>query len=282
MRKRLSYTSFSLYAGKEGCPYRWKRQFVDQEDQPQDNFVRGVFGMVMGRFFEDFYNDNLYRSRDAVSIMVNKADAYISKVESEKGSNINWINEWGIARVDVFDEIVAAIPQMVKTIQQHKLLGGYAEAEVELGGWAGEWELYGRADLVFKRGGQTFIVDGKGSKHGSKYSDPDQLLFYALLWFTEYQTLPDHVGWMLFRFEPAKAVEWIEVTREAVGKLRNEVVKALAGIEAGQFEATPSTKSCQYCPYQDDCIAKDEWKLANQKKRPPKTLGSTDIMDLTL
>jgi len=280
MRRYLSYSGYNIYTT---CPSRYRRQYIDREKAP-DNKARNVFGMGIGTMLEYFYNEKLFKKPEAASILASRVEKVILDIEAD--NEVNWSNPWNLTRADVKLEILEHIPRMIAIIKQHKLIGAYAESEVKLHGWSGEWQLGSRADLIFTQGGQVVIIDGKGSKWGDRYVDPDQLYFYALLYYQEHEVLPVRLGWLLFRFEGDDSVSWVDPQPRNIKLLRDKLVKVLARIDGEDFEATPSSNACRFCPYVDKCEPKDQHSAkykARRKSKPKPPIGPRgDIVTLDL
>jgi hypothetical protein len=165
-------------------------------------------GIVLAGVIEDFYNDELWRTRDG---LLQRLEAIASKRFSLEVAN-SFI-DWRLAPSR--DEMLrlcteGALNYVGKTLKAHKLLGPYARSEVDLVGYLDKYNpIGGRADVIFRRDdtGVT-ILDGKNSKeHWDKragqphfYTDPDQLRWYALCYLYAYRQMPDRLGFTYYRY----------------------------------------------------------------------------------
>jgi hypothetical protein len=98
----------------------------------------------------------------------------------------------------------------------------------------------GKLDFLIRRDDEPLkgitILDGKNAASRGKYTDPDQLRFYALTFYLQSGVMPDRLGFVYFRFpygyippesewekgpdgtpikpEPETGIEWIPFTRD--------------------------------------------------------------------
>jgi len=182
----------------------------------------------------------------------------------------------------------------LRTMKAHKLLGTYARAEVHLLGWIKKWtKVGGYADMIIRRedNGVT-ILDGKNTKNKDS-ANPDQLRFYALLFWLSYRELPDRLGFVWYRYPHGtetpnedgsttleEGVTWVPFTREDLLGLADRAVAARNGMRKHHFEATPEPSKCRYCDFQPVCPERQEQIKANAKNRtgpekPPELEGSS-------
>ena len=270
-RKRiLSRKAYSTYSD---CPLSFLRQYIRREKPAKpENKVNAILGNVLGRLMEAFYNEGLYRRPDALAVLLARSFQVLEAEEAD--ARRSGIVDWSASREsrsEVMRLILALVPEMIRTIQAHRLIGREARSEVDLRATVGAWELMGRADLVFTRGDQVTIMDGKSSRHREKYVEEDQLLFYAYLHRLSRGVLPQRLGWMFYRFSGDMAVDWMVVNDRVVGELEGRVAEVIAGIEALKFPATPGRDTCRYCTFRDSCPPRVSWEAersaANKKKR---------------
>ena len=256
IRRVLSRKGYSVY---RECPFAYHRQYVLHEKPAQpENMVNAVLGNVLGRIMEMFYNEELYRRPDALSVLLARVPE-VFDLEEAKARHVSWTDARE-SRAEVLRLSLTLTPEMIRSIQHHRLIGAYARSEVQLGGWIDNWEVNGRADLIFTRGDRVSIIDGKSSKHREKYVDEDQLLFYAYLYFLEHGTLPERLGWFFYRFSGDRALDWIRCDARGVSGLKDRLLAVIAGIEAGNFSATPSREACIFCMYRESCLPRTSWE----------------------
>jgi CRISPR/Cas system-associated exonuclease Cas4 (RecB family) len=265
----LSRKAYSTY---QTCPLSYQRHYIQKERTAPENKVNAILGNVLGKLMEDFYNEELYRRSDALEVLLSRAFPAFEAEEADarRGGIVDW-RESRESRSEVMRLVLALVPEMIRTIQAHRLIGREARSEVDLRAIVGNWELMGRADLVFTQGDAVTIMDGKSSKHREKYVDEDQLLYYAYLHRLSRGIAPRRLGWMFYRYSGDMAVDWMVVNEKVVAGLEARVATAIAGIEAGKFPANPGRDACRYCIYQQSCPPRTSWaaerSAAHKKKR---------------
>ena len=183
----------------------------------------------------------------------------------------------------------------MRTLKHHHLLGVWNKAELDLVGYLDKYNpVGGRPDVVIRRDDDPCkgitIIDGKNGKRYSDgkggqmtYTDPDQLRWYAMMFYICYKVLPDRLGFCYYRYpygspildqngnptgDVEDGVEWISCTMEDIKELAHKAVEARRAMEKEKFDATPDPKKCRLCDYETVCPQRQEQKAAN--RRTPK------------
>lgn len=296
---RLSWSSFSLY---EKCPqqflwrYGWDR--IDVGHGPGVKkpvpVVRSrhaaVMGIVIQAVVEDMYSNELYRLGEALSDKLSDLVLHHWKKEVRNPRNFIDIREAGMSEGEMIGVCQDGVLGYLKTMKEHRLLGAYTKAEVELVGWIDKWLcVWGFADLIVRRDdtGVT-IIDGKNTAHKMKYTDPDQLRWYAMLFKLSYGESPDRLGFVWYRFphgdkyndpetgelKTETGVEWVEFTDEDLKGLALRAQEARAGMRREKFEPKPTPEGCRWCDYLTVCEARQAQIVSNGggKARPKAQL----------
>ena len=290
----LYWSTLKMY---EECPQKfvWSKGW-DQYDcghgpgerkprPEQRSRHHAVFGIVIQQAVEDMYNKELYRDpqnlvENLLSIGEREFDRQIDKPKNK----INYA-EAKMTRAEMWDLCANGITSFIETMKAHRFLGPYAKAEVDLVGWIDKVNpIGGRADTIIKRvdTGVT-ILDGKNTKYKMKYTDPDQLRWYALLYKLIYREMPDRLAYVWYRFPHGQktiekdgsetletGVEWIEFDEDDLKGLAQRALDAKTGMEAERFDPTPSPKTCDFCDFLEVCDARKAQRQANAAKRGRK------------
>ncbi len=121
----------------------------------------------------------------------------------------------------------------------------------------GDHTLNGRIDAVFSDKNETSIIDFKTSDSVTTQEQADrrakeslQLTLYALYWQEKHGKMPDKLG---LYFTSSGLFGW---TTRSARQLENAKIKIdtiAAAIQAEQFEATPSSFVCGFCPFRHFC-----------------------------
>lgn len=296
----LYWTNLQRY---EECPQKflWSRGWGDidvgggpgrKKPLPvQRSMHHAVMGIVIAAVSERLYNDEWWK--DPKSLPQRLVDEVDKEWAYQTSKERNWI-DYRVAgsKASLIKTCKDGILGYLKTMKHHRLLGEYARAEVELLGWIDKYNpVGGRADAIIRREdtGVT-ILDGKNSNSKGKYTDPDQLRWYALLFYLAYRQLPDRLGFVYYRYpygtpmedsdgnpvldEDGKqkieqGVDWVPFTKDDLRGLAQRAVKARRGMDKEKFQATPSPKVCRFCDYETVCPERQEQKAANRRNRKP-------------
>jgi hypothetical protein len=253
-----------------------------------------VMGIVIQYAVERMYNDELWRDPKNLSKnLVALVEKEWKRQTADPRNPIDY-NEAGSeeAMLDICREGVVGYLQ---TMKAHRFLGPYAKAEVDLLGWIDKYNpVGGRADTIVRRDDTGItIIDGKNTKHKMKYTDPDQLRWYALLFKLTYRQLPDRIAYVWYRFptdgDAETGVEWIEFTEEDLRGLAQRAIDAKKGMWKKKFDPDPSPTTCRFCDYEPVCEARQQQRAANAANRKPREsmkiaelTGSGGIVDLSL
>jgi hypothetical protein len=251
-----------------------------------------VMGIAIQDAVEKMYNEELYRNPATLSqTMLDLAERAFHRQESKPWNTINY-SEARMSRAEMLQICRDGAVGFLQTMKAHRLLGPYAKAEVDLVGWVDSKNpIGGRADTIIRRDdtGVT-IIDGKNTAHKMKYTDPDQLRWYALLFKLAYRELPSRLAYVWYRFphghttrdgegveQVETGVEWVSFDEEDLRGLAQRALLAKKGMGEHQFDPTPTAKGCRFCDYEPVCEARQTQREANSRKRNKKN----DLIELS-
>lgn len=293
----LYWSNLELY---ENCPrkFLWSRGWdgidcgggVGKKKPPpeKDSRHHAVMGQVIQKVIENLYNDELWREPKGLP------DRLESMVEREFNFEMerNYI-DWTEAppRGDMLDTCKQGVRGFLRTLFHNKLLGTYAKAEVLLLNSIGEGNpIGGRADVIIQQDGVVTILDGKNSMTKGKYTDPDQLRWYGLLYYLQYGKLPERLGFVYYRY-PYNAetgesgIDWVDCTKEDIERIASRAVEARKKMIKHEFNPVPMPKVCNLCEYQTVCperIAQREANAARRKKKPQSEETFIGVQELDI
>ncbi len=304
----LYWSSLALF---EGCPqqFLWSKGWgtIDLGRGPGRGKQRpvkksehhAVLGTVIQYVIERFYNDELWRTLPPQQLRDTLLDIAEQSLKLEIARRFV---DWRLAPpMEELRQIIRdGVMGYMRTLKAHMLLGPYARAEVEMLGYVDQdTPIGGRADMIIRRDdtGVT-ILDGKNSKRYkdgkngyATYTDPDQLRWYALLYYMDKQVLPDRLAFVYFRYpagmpildeegqptgETETGVTWVPCTLEDVKGLAQRAVKARQAMEKELFEATPHWKQCKFCDFETICQQRQDQKESNRRPSKDPLKGKLD------
>lgn len=259
-----------------------------------------LMGNVIGKAIEDLYNKELWRDPEnlqgALQNLVRR-----EFTQSLSDTYIDW--KRSPPRGELLDLCQKAAVNFLRTMKSQRLLGPYAKSEVDMKAWVDKYTpIAGRPDIIIRRDDTGItIVDGKNSQSPGKYTNPDQLRWYALCFYLLHDIVPDRLAFCYFRYPEGKppsgynAEESGPWTGMVEVKANLEDLKVLAvraretynAMRNELFDPTPSPKTCEFCDFQTICDARIEQKAQNARKTVPKEKddlfeGTSGIVELGL
>jgi len=296
----LYWSSLAMY---EGCPqqFLWTKGWgaIDVGGGPgkgkpiplQKSEHHAVLGTVIQAVLERFYNDELWRLLKPEQLRARLLELADENLKLELARRFV---DWRLS--PPMDELRQTIKDGIlgymKTLKAHMLLGPYAKAEVELLGYVNKYTpVGGRADVIIRRDdtGVT-ILDGKNGKRYKDgkggwitYTDPDQLRWYAMLFYLCHQRMPERLGFVYYRYpygasvldadgnpteEKEPGVVWVSYTKDDLKGLALRAVEARKAMDREHFAPVPSYKQCKFCNYESVCPERQAQR--EEHKRTPR------------
>jgi hypothetical protein len=270
------YLSYSGFKYLRDCPLRYLLAYILKPKlAKEENAVNTLYGSVVGSLFEDFYEKELWRSRDPKprKLVMDLVDKTVQRVIDEESGKDGRYIEFGVegsnyeSREALEADVRDAVGRGLDSIRHHRLVGPQARAEIKLDSTIDGHKLGGRVDFLIRRTRphqDKIILDGKGSKkHTLAYLDWDQLKWYAMLHRERFGKLPDKVGYLLWRFQPTDSILWLEFDDTTIDEFKAMVVSMVAKTaqlieqvegqpaeEAAKiFKRKPSQQNCRFCTF---------------------------------
>jgi len=247
-----------------------------------------MMGIAIQYAIEKMYNDELYRDPPRLSeVLLSLVEREWERQEEDPRNAVDFAKA-GLSREELLQVCRDGVLGYIATMKAHRFLGPYAKAEVNLLGWVDKWNpLGGRPDVIVRRDDTGItIIDGKNTLHKMKYTDPDQLRWYALLFRLAYKKMPDRLAYVWYRFpyEGAESgVEWIDFSEDDLKGLAHRAVEAKKTMFKKKFEATPSPSTCRFCPWESECEDRAAQKKSRSRVSKPIDEGmSKGFVDLVL
>lgn len=305
-RKRPFVLYWSSLEKYENCPqqFLWYRGWKDidlgnglgrgKTIPTKRSEHHALMGDVIQGVIEDLYNKELWRKYRGADLREHLEElteqtfhTLVAKRYIEYGST--W--DKADSQQDLLNTCLSGVRGFLETMRHNKLLGVYSRCEVDLKATVGEdTRIGGRADFIIRREATRevlpgiTILDGKNSKSKGKYTDPDQLRWYALCLYLDpnYQLFPDQLGFVYFRYpygteildkdgqptgEFESGVDWVPFTKEDLEGLAYRADQAHQKMKAHKFDPTPTPKGCKFCDFESVCPARIAQKEKNSATR---------------
>lgn len=280
--KVLYWSSLEMY---EQCPQKflWSKGWKgidlgfgvgERIPKPKESSMHhAVMGIAIAKAMEDLYNLQLYKDPATLK------DRLLSSLEKEfkyliHTKYIDW--DKSPTEEEMYQICVDGILGFLRTMKHNKLLGEFSKSEVDMIVELKEGHLIGgRADLVVVRNGDVGIYDGKNSLNKGKYTNPDQLRWYGLLYQSSMGVVPKKLGFIYYRYPfgldndgvKEQGVDYIDFTVHHLSSLAERAIEARDKMEANIFDPKPQAKHCRFCDYESICDARKEQKLKASEKR---------------
>jgi CRISPR/Cas system-associated exonuclease Cas4 (RecB family) len=248
MNNYISYSSFKCY---NTCPKKYWFSYISKPIIDRDP-RNALFGLAIGRIFEIFYNENLWKREDCDVYVLNLIDTCIGYACSEKRFDVSSDQSF---LDQIKSDLLCFVPKSMSVIRKHKLLSMNSHSEVKLNVDYSynntKIKLGGRADFIHYIEDQVWIIDGKGSKYREQYTDTDQLVWYAIQHYLKYQKAPARLGFWYYRFYD-DPIQWVQYDADSMRSLLSKAMNTISNINSGKFVASTSF-NCEMCDYKKIC-----------------------------
>jgi len=250
------YDIYLSYSGRKcylTCPRKYMFSYIQRLPQ-QWNLHDTVFGKSMGKVFEWFYNRQFWMSPDVLATTLASVESATRAIFVEEKADTSEYKDLFLKTVD---EVRNLVPRILDVIRKHKLLTDSSRSEVDLTliytspKHGSTLKLGGKADFIHGTKNPISIIDGKGSKHREKYVDPEQLIWYSVLYYIKYGVAPDKLGFLHYKF-PDEPIQWILYDADAMRANVDTTFEVANKIKLKIFD--PKTgPECSRCDYQNRC-----------------------------
>jgi hypothetical protein len=248
----MDYLSYSGRQSYLLCPKKYEFRYIKRiktKSNPKDT----MFGLVIGKLFEWFYNKKLwsYPTKTFLSLI----EPAIDEISTQEGFNIRQTDPKFVS--DLIIDLNTYVVSTLQIIKNHHLLTLNSKSEINLttNYYSPKYDmtirLGGRADFIHYKDGESWILDGKGSKHRERYSDSEQLIWYAVQHYILFHTAPTRLGFLFYRF-PDDPIKWIEYDSDSIRKSIDVTFDVIKKVNLKMFSASPSTE-CRLCEYKLKC-----------------------------
>jgi CRISPR/Cas system-associated exonuclease Cas4 (RecB family) len=286
---RTLYLSYSAYKQYHNCPREYYFSRVQKlVPDVKDSKHNAIMGTVIQAAFEKYYNERLWEGLPLDVVAEELQDfARLRFFQFLEEEYVNWRSPTcRTSAAEIQGEMSVAIPHVLRYLHEAGLHGPMTASEVDFKTpLTDNLSLVGYVDFIIRQDdGKVLILDGKATKDKSRV-DPDQLRYYALMFFLRYHVLPDALGFLYYRFCDPEArdrpdqpdprnqgpIEWVPVDLSELMALRQSLLETADKIRdldrTGVPPVNPTPKICNYCQWEHLCPERRAQREANAAKR---------------
>lgn len=258
---KLSYTEYSIY---KKCPKSYYNTVNGVDPPEQQSKYFALYGLLVEAFFKMYTNLILKRhenlNNDQICDILRKLWEWVLN-----NNYVVWDDPW--VKESSEHIFMSAYEDVVKNINSFDFWK-YATAEVpfEILLKKNQDTLSCRLDFIInKPEGTTELLDGKGTHKMDKNVDIEQLYFYILIYLLHYKKLPDKAGFLYYRYQ---LIKYIDFDMKIIMDFKDKLAIVKKAIKEDKiFEAKVGiSKQCKWCAYKLTCTA----LIAKRKERAEK------------
>jgi hypothetical protein len=256
----LSYSEYDIY---KKCPKRYYSEVNNVEPPEQQSRYFALYGLLMESFFKlhanDFSKKGVVHTDDQLQVVLRKLWTIILDE-----NYVVWTDPW--VRESSEHIFMTALEDIKKNITFDFWVYARSEVSFEILLKKTQDVLSCRLDFIINRPNGTIeILDGKGTNKMDKNVDVEQLYFYALVYLLHYKKLPDKIGFLFYRYQ---IIKYIDFNMEILNDFKNKLAIVKKAIKDDtKFEAKVGiSKQCKWCAYKITCTD----LIAKRKERADK------------
>jgi CRISPR/Cas system-associated exonuclease Cas4 (RecB family) len=273
---RLSYSQYRTYIQ---CPRLYHYQATHVPPPVKSSAYFSLYGRLIEAFFKKYTNQYTKQktglsNEDIRSILKNMWDHLLNT------SYVCWDDPWVKESSDqIFESVYSDV--LLNIAKFDLWVRSKSEVSYEIFLKKSRDVITCRLDFIWpKSDGTVEIIDGKGTNKMDKNVDVEQLFFYALVYMLKNRKLPDKIGFLYYRYQ---LIKYVDFDLQTILDFKDKLVIVKRSIkETKVFEPKVGlSKQCKWCDYRFTCDAYAAKKDANAEKRSIiKTPGTGGLLDL--
>ena len=252
----MSEIQYLSYSGRKSyitCPKQYEYRYI-LKDRTRGDPKGSLFGSTIGKIFEWFYSKQAWAADDPLQITLSFIEPALELIFDKE----QWNSNSDPAFVTKLrHDLREFIPTTIDIIRSQHLLTAVSRVEVdltvpyhsEIHGFT--LKLGGRADFIHTTKNGVWIIDGKGSSHREKFTDSEQVIWYATQHFLKYHITPVRLGFLYYKF-PKDPIQWVAYDAQTIRNSLNQTFEIAKKIQLKQFPSAP-TPECHRCNYRTKC-----------------------------
>ena len=261
---KLSYSEYRNYVQ---CPLKYYNEVnnVVPPEEPSRYFA--VYGLVVEYFFKIY--TNVY-SKKGIHLTDDQVRSVMRKLWNKvlEENYVVWTDPW--CRESSEHIFMSACDDVIKNLNTFDFWeNAQSEVGFEILLKKSKDILTCRLDFIVNNpNGTVEILDGKGTYKMDKSVDIDQLYFYILIYLMHYKKLPDKVGFLYYKFQ---TIRYIDFDMDSVMEFKKKLALVKMSIKRDKkFEAKVGiSKQCKWCNYKYNCKALIDKRQERANKKKP-------------
>jgi len=259
---KLSYSQYKTYLQ---CPRLYHHQVnrIPPPEKQSEYFT--LYGKLIEAFFRKYTNiftkQGITLSDSDVRINLKELWIYILSK-----SYVDWQEPWvRESSEDIFNK---AYEDALLNMQKFDLWkDARSEVSYEILLKKSHDILSCRMDFIWNNpDGTVEILDGKGTNKIDTNVDVEQLFFYALMYLLKTKQLPNKIGFLYYRYQ---LIKYVDFDMPTIMDFKDKLALVKKSIkEDKEFVAKVGlSKQCKWCAYKYNCKAYNDKKDANAAKK---------------
>lgn len=219
-----------------------------------------AFTNTLHKLNEIFYRNNFYlnlkNTKEVIYIYEKMRDNYLEKILD---NNLEGAGELGVrykpkTREELVKDCRAALKRLLAVIIRNRLYGRYANAEVDLKLYLKEYDiaLFGKIDIATIPSESRIVLADLKSELNKDYVNPDQLKWYALLWYYKFVHYPTELLFIPLRGKDE--IVQVDTSPEELKDLMGSILGVRDQIKADRKFAPRVNAKCWSCPEKNICL----------------------------
>jgi hypothetical protein len=281
--EKVKYHYWSHYEAFYNCPQKYLYQYGHKEidlglglgkplPRKKSSEHHAIMGTAIAAAVEEFYEKSLWKDpktarEKTIAVAVEALHRELAKPRTFMEWDTEKTGQWWLSPPveDLERQLRESTNNFVEIVKEEKLLGGFMRSEMDLKAMLGNIPLAGRPDLVIENDRLGLaVIDGKNSGTVGRYTNPDQLRWYAIVYEQVHRVRPQRLFFTYFRFPPGSKVPkynvWtglveVDASEDTIQALKVEIEGFQQAIHEKRFTATPAYGTCRFCDFHDVCPA---------------------------
>lgn len=261
---KLSYSEYRSYVQ---CPMKYYKEVNKVEPPEEPSMYFAVYGLLVEYFFKIYSN---FYTKKNITLTDEQVYKILRKLWDKvlEENYVRWTDPW--CRQSSEHIFMTAYEDVLKNLNTFEFWK-YAQSEISFDILLKKAQdvLTCRMDFIVRNpDGTVEILDGKGTYKMDKTVDIDQLYFYTLVYLLHYKKLPDKVGFLYYKFQ---TIRYIDFDMKSIMDFKDKLVLVKKAIKTDKvFEAKVGiSKQCKWCDYKMTCVALIDKRRARAEKKSP-------------